>query len=102
MSLLNRLARRILRAELDELDSRLESYRRQVLLERAKANAYWSTLDNLQRAVAAMEPWARENAAGDIRLLAWAQLLKYTPHNGSWTDTNCVHPFDRWGINPKP
>ena len=112
VSLIKRLARRILREELaaqrldfaittDILVEDVRSARSVLNATRKEADRAHARANNLQRHIDVMRQWGSQH--GETLPIAWADLLNYRPHGGSWRNTDCVHPFDRWGITaPKP
>lgn len=105
MDALKKLARWVLREELKRRDRVLKDCQEAFLAAcddraaaRRETRRVWDSRDELLDRVSKMREWGAEN--GDTTALAWSDHITQL-HSGPGS-FGIVHPFDRWGVSPKP
>ena len=98
MKMLTRAARAILQEEESAKDARIVELERELAQAVAARDRLSTALTGFQLRRDRAESWARKYSAGNNAALALVQFLGHDEQSR----VAITHPFDRWGISPKP
>ncbi|KQW02222.1 hypothetical protein [Rhizobacter sp. Root1221] len=101
MEILKRIARWVLREERATVEQAFVALQQAFTRQHAAATSYSNELGRIRARVGKATDWANEHRPNSTDLRAVTQFIV---EGAEGLHANCrgVHPFDRWGVFPKP